>query len=329
MIKIQSLQKVIENRTVLDIASLVIQPGEVAAVVGPAESGTSVLLALLLGKLAPTTGSLQLSGSNPLNQAALSQSIGVLFSDDSLYLRQTVRQNLAFHANLHNLPKERVKETLTHVGLGDHADIKVEKLASGLRRRLAFGRAILHSPPILILVDPFARCDGTSIDLLSQWIQQEADQGDTVLILADDNAHLHTFCDTIYQLEDGRITASYDPKADQQEIMPFKIPVKLEGRVVLVNPSDILYADASEGKSTLQTRHSRLQTQFTLNELEERLGRSGFFRAHRSYLVNLQHVKEVIPYTRNSFSLRLDDDDNTEIPLSRSAAAELRNLLGY
>jgi ABC-2 type transport system ATP-binding protein len=59
------------------------------------------------------------------------------------------------------------------------------------------------------------------------------------------------------------------------------------------------------------------------------LARSGFFRAHRSYLVNLQHVKEVIPYTRNSFSLRLDDPQNTEIPLSKSAAGELRELLGY
>jgi ABC-2 type transport system ATP-binding protein len=63
--------------------------------------------------------------------------------------------------------------------------------------------------------------------------------------------------------------------------------------------------------------------------MEERLSRSGFFRAHRGYLVNLQHVKEVIPFTRNSFSLRLNDPDNTEIPLSKSAASELSDLLGY
>ena len=70
-------------------------------------------------------------------------------------------------------------------------------------------------------------------------------------------------------------------------------------------------------------------TQFTLAELEQRLARSGFFRAHRAYLVNLQHVKEVIPYTRDSFSLRLDDAANTEIPLSKTAAGELKELLGY
>jgi len=329
MIEIQGLGKVIENHTVLDIPALVIHPGEVVAVVGPAESGIAVLLALLLGKLAPTTGSLRLSGTHPQDQAALSRQIGVLFPEDGLYLRQTARQNLAFHASLHNLEKDRIQETLTRVGLADHADIKAEKLSSGLRRRLAFGRAILHHPSILILVDPFARCDGVSIGLLSQWIRQEAEGQCTVLILADDNSHLHTLCDMIHRLEDGRVTESYEPKAEQQGSLPFKIPVRLEGRVALVNPADILYADASEGKSTLQTHQARLPTQFTLNELEERLARSGFFRAHRSYLVNLQHVKEVIPYTRNSFSLRLDDEGNTEIPLSKSAAAELRELLGY
>lgn len=64
-------------------------------------------------------------------------------------------------------------------------------------------------------------------------------------------------------------------------------------------------------------------------ELEERLAGRGFFRAHRSYLVNLQHVKSVIPYTRATYSLILDDPAGTEIPLSRNAATELRQLLGY
>ncbi|HAY85846.1 MAG TPA: hypothetical protein DCY42_13285 [Chloroflexi bacterium] len=107
------------------------------------------------------------------------------------------------------------------------------------------------------------------------------------------------------------------------------IPAKLEGRVALVNPTDILFAIAQDNKAYLQTANDLFPTQFTLSELEKRLSRSGFFRAHRSYLVNLQHVKEVIPYTRDSFSLRLKDSANTEIPLSKSAARELRELLGY
>jgi ABC-2 type transport system ATP-binding protein len=87
--------------------------------------------------------------------------------------------------------------------------------------------------------------------------------------------------------------------------------------------------EAFEGKTMLQTFEEKLPTQFTLNELEDRLKPSGFFRAHRSFLVNLQHVQEVIPYSRNSYSLRLNDAKGTEIPLSKSSAAELKALLGY
>jgi ABC-2 type transport system ATP-binding protein len=215
------------------------------------------------------------------------------------------------------------------VGLADHANAKLGKISSGLARRLAFGRAILHEPSILLLVDPFARCDEASITLLSKLIREQADGGASLLILAEDVTNLTGLCDSIHMLNKGRIVETITPDGEEQEQFPFKIPVRLEGRVALINPGDILYADAEEGRAYLHTTEGALPTQFTLSELEERLGRSGFFRAHRGYLVNLQHVTEVIPFTRNSFSLRLDDEEGTLIPLSKSAASELRDLLGY
>jgi ABC-2 type transport system ATP-binding protein len=213
--------------------------------------------------------------------------------------------------------------------LADHANAKLDKLPTGLARRLAFGRALLHEPSILILMEPFTRCDEASISLLSDLISQQAEDGVAMLILAEDNTNLTALCDTIHVLNKGRIAETYSPKEEREAELPFKIPVRLEGRVALVNPADILYADAEEGRAFVQTTAGRLPTQFTLSELEERLSRSGFFRAHRGYLVNLQHVTEVIPFTRNTFSLRLDDPEGTLIPLSKSAAGELRDLLGY
>ena len=69
-------------------------------------------------------------------------------------------------------------------------------------------------------------------------------------------------------------------------------------------------------------------TTFTMNELEERLQHFGFFRCHRSYIVNLQKVREVITWTRNSYSLILDDEKKSNIPLSKSKMAELKVMLG-
>jgi ABC-2 type transport system ATP-binding protein len=330
VIELQHLQKVIDDNLLVDIPVLTVEAGEIVALVGPVGSGTSTLLDLLLGRTVPTVGTLRLSGIDPaMDKRAFSRQVGVLFAEDSLYKNLSPRANLVFQCRLHGLPKARAEQVLAEVGLADHASASVEKLGSGLARRLAFGRAILHQPPMLILVDPFARCDEASISLISRLIRQLAERDTAILILAEDEAHLAALCDTLHTLENGRITQSVNPQEEQRNLLPFKIPVKMEDKVALINPTDILYALAQDGRAQLQTVTDRLPTQFTLTELEERLARSGFFRAHRGYLVNLQHVKEVIPYTRNSFTLILNDQAETEIPLSKSAAGELRELLGY
>jgi ABC-2 type transport system ATP-binding protein len=330
MIEVKSLQKVIDQNTVLDIEELRINPGEIAAVVGPAGSGKSILLEILTGQSRPSLGTVRLDGLDPVaDRNGFSRKVGVMFLEDGLYKHRSPLANLTFHGRLFGVPKTRARETLDQVGLADQARANIEKLPSGLMRRLAFGRAILHDPAILLLVEPFARCDEASISLLKRLIRQKADDGKAVLVLADDNANLEVLCDTIYILNQGRIVETRTPQEETEAELPFKIPVRMEGSVVLLNPADILYADAEEGRAYLNTKDARLPTQFTLTELEERLSRSGFFRAHRGYLVNLQHVTEVIPFTRNSFSLRLDDSEGTLIPLSKSAASELRDLLGY
>ncbi len=330
MIQLEGLQKVIDQNLVVDIGALLVRAGEIAALVGPVGSGKATLFELLTGQSRPTVGTLRLAGVDPASERALfSQQVGVLFAEDSLYKQQSPRANLRFQCRLRGLPLSRTDEVLAQVGLADCAHARLEKLPSGLARRLAFGRAILHRPSVLLLADPFARCDEASIALLSGLMRRQADDGAALLILADDTTHLTALCDAIYVLAQGRIVESYQPQEERRAELPFKIPVRLEGKVALINPADILYADAEGGRAFLNTAEGRLPTQFTLSELEERLGRSGFFRAHRGYLVNLQHVKEVIPYTRNSFSLRLDDAAGTEIPLSKAAAGELRELLGY
>jgi len=330
MIELKNLQKLVGQSLAIDLEALTVESGEIAALVGPEGSGKDVLLDLLTGRVRPSAGSVRVAGVDPAaEREQVSRRVGVMFREDGLYEQRSPLANLAFHCRLYGLPKSRAVEVLAQVGLADQADAKLSKLSPGLLRRLAFGRAILHRPEVLLLVEPFARCDEASIALLSSLLRALADEGAAVLILADDAANLTALCDTVYVLSQGQIVESYRPLEERRAEQPFKVPAKVEDKVILVNPGDILYVVAEESRAFLQTADGRLPTQFTLAELEQRLARSGFFRAHRGYLVNLQHVREVIPYTRNSYSLRLDDADRTEIPLSKSAARELRELLGY
>jgi ABC-2 type transport system ATP-binding protein len=330
MIVIEKLQKVIHQNTVLDISSLKVGAGDIIALVGPVDSGKEILIEILTGRINPTAGEVRIAQVDPYSEREqLSRKMGVLFPENNFYTRLTVEGNLKFYGRLHRVIKGRVGEVLRQVGLADHAETKTEALSSGLARRLALGRALLHDPEVLLLADPFGKCDEGSITLISGVIRQLAADGTTILILAEEDESIDAVCDIVYQLDKGRIVDSYRPSEVQYSDMPFVIPAKQEGKVDLVDPSEIYYVMAQDDKTFLQTAEGQLPTQFTLTELEKRLARSGFFRAHRSYLVNLQHVKEVIPFTRDSYTLRLKDEDGTQIPLSKSAARELRELLGY
>lgn len=332
MIRIENLQKVDNGKTALDIEQLTVAAGEISAVVGPRGSGKGLLLRLLTGRERPTAGRITLDGADPAqDQRAFSQTAGVMFSVDTLYPRQSALENLRFHARLRGLPGERARQVLEQVGLADQARTRAEKLPGGLQRRLSYGLAVLHDPRVLLLEAPFERCDEASLGLLKRQIRSAAAQGCAVLILADNEANLAGLCQSIARLDQGRLVEIVEPGSlgVEAERVPFKIPVRMEGSVALVNPSDIYYVEIEEGRTVLSTPQARLPTQYTLSELEERLARRGFFRAHRSYLVNLQHVLEVIPFTRDSYSLRINDETGTLIPLSKTAAAELRELLNF
>jgi len=111
-----------------------------------------------------------------------------------------------------------------------------------------------------------------------------------------------------------------------------KILLKAAGRLFLINQKDICFASIEEGVITVATGgasgmegHSNCRT---LEELLDSLDANLFWRAHRSYLVNINHIKEVVPWFKSSYQLRMDDKKQTEIPVSRAQTRRLRELFG-
>ena len=107
-----------------------------------------------------------------------------------------------------------------------------------------------------------------------------------------------------------------------------KIPTKVNEKIVLFDPPEIDYIESVDGQCFLHIKGESFPCNFTLNELEERLLLFGFFRCHRSYIVNLQKVREVITWTRNSYSLVLEDTEKSSVPLSKTKMADLKGMLG-
>ena len=109
-----------------------------------------------------------------------------------------------------------------------------------------------------------------------------------------------------------------------------RLPVEKKGRVLLKEPSDIYFFKAEEKKIQAHTRDDQFlcHTAHTLEELTKRLEFHDFFRPHRSYLVNLAHVKEIIPWFAGRYLLKMTDKEASEIPVSRGHVKHLKLRLG-
>src|SRR5207245_2665718 len=150
--------------------------------------------------------------------------------------------------------------------------------------RLALARALLHRPPVLLLVEPFAGCDAASAELLAglirRWVSAPGGGEDepepvgkappeppvarAALLLASEAGGLAELCRDLYLLDQGRLTRVEAPPQEARAGLPFKIPARLEDKVALINPSDILYVSAAEGRACLHTTEGRIPTHFTL-----------------------------------------------------------------
>jgi two-component system, LytTR family, response regulator LytT len=119
---------------------------------------------------------------------------------------------------------------------------------------------------------------------------------------------------------------------ESQKPQTSKILLKAVGRLFLVNQKDICFASIEDGIITVVTSGvNGMEGQSncrTLEELLDSLDPDLFWRAHRSYLVNINRIKEVVPWFKSSYQLRMDDKKQTEIPVSRAQTKRLRELFG-
>ena len=106
-----------------------------------------------------------------------------------------------------------------------------------------------------------------------------------------------------------------------------KLLVKSGGRNLIVDAADVIYASIDDGLITVTTTGFEGQTNHkTLEELQSSLDPAVFWRAHRGYLVNINRIREVIPWFKSSYQLRMDDRKGAEIPVSRVQTKRLREL---
>ena len=114
-------------------------------------------------------------------------------------------------------------------------------------------------------------------------------------------------------------------KLDKKERVCKKIPCELNGKILLIDIDDVHFCYIEGEKTYLKTKKECFLTGYTLNQIEKK---TNFFRAHRSYIVNLDNTKELFSWFNGTYKLVMNDLENSEVPISRNNVKKLKELLG-
>jgi len=196
------------RRRALNRVSFSCEAGQIVALLGANGAGKSTLLSIAATMLEPSSGAV-LYGDHSARSAgaALRARIGVLGHDLYIYPELTAFENLAFFGRLYGMTDvdRAVAEALLRAGLEDRASEAVSSFSRGMRQRLALERALLHSPRLLLLDEPFTGLDDASSSALRDRLQAARDRGALVIVTTHDLEAIEALVDTAFVLNCGRL----------------------------------------------------------------------------------------------------------------------------
>lgn len=203
-----------ETTRVLHAVDLDVPEGRLTAVVGPSGSGKSTLLLCTAGLERATAGSIEILGADilslsPRKQSAFrSENVGFIFQEYNLVSSLSVEDNISLPARLagHRVPKSRVDDAMTRLGIAKHARRRPDRLSGGERQRVAVARVVANQPRIVFADEPTGALDLKSGHVVLDWLQALPAQGTTVLMVTHD-PHAAARADQVVVMGSGRIHA--------------------------------------------------------------------------------------------------------------------------
>ncbi|WP_107840608.1 LytTR family transcriptional regulator DNA-binding domain-containing protein [Metasolibacillus meyeri] len=257
----------------------------------------------------------------------------VHLKNDNLYERLTVKEHVSFFKKLFN-SSETVEALLQLVDLFDFKNMKATQLSNSNRQLLHYLKLYLTPASIIVVEEPLQNMEDFSKQMTVQLFEKLSQK--MIILLSNNVEDLFISCHETNRLDAqglclldvvGQDTATND-------IITFspmkieKIPTKKNDKIILFNPPEIDYIESVEGNVSVYVAGEAYPCTLTLTELEQRLLPLGFFRCHRSYIVNLQKVREIITWTKNSYSLSIHTTTKTTVPLSKNKLTSLKELIG-
>ncbi|WP_326818443.1 MULTISPECIES: ABC transporter ATP-binding protein [unclassified Streptomyces] len=209
-IRLQNLRKSFGRTEAVAGVDLEIADGEFFSMLGPSGSGKTTVLRMIAGFEAPTSGTIELAGSDVTRLAPFERDVHTVFQDYALFPHMTLEQNVAYGLKVRKVPKaERLKqagEALASVRLADFGSRRPSQLSGGQRQRVALARALVGRPKVLLLDEPLGALDlklREQMQVELKAIQREV--GITFVFVTHDQEEALTMSDRIAVFNQGRV----------------------------------------------------------------------------------------------------------------------------
>jgi phospholipid/cholesterol/gamma-HCH transport system ATP-binding protein len=210
------------RRTILDGVSMNIRRGSIVAFMGPSGVGKTTILRLISGQLQPDEGSIEINGrqisSMPWRELnKFRRNIGVLLQDGALFTDLTVFENIATPVREHTelpepLVRRLVMSKLNAVGLGGIEDRMPHELSGGMARRVAFARAVVLDPAIMLYDEPMTGLDPIAVSTVRTLMRETNDAlGLTSIVVTHNVNQMSQLVDYCYIIASGRIAGEGPP----------------------------------------------------------------------------------------------------------------------
>jgi ABC-2 type transport system ATP-binding protein len=208
MISVESLTKQYGHFTAVDNVSFTAATGRVTGFLGPNGAGKSTTMRIMVGLTRPSSGRVTITGRDYRELVNPGLEVGVLLDASAQHAGRTGREILTIAAQTMGLPKSRVTQTLTRVGLTEsEAERRVRNYSLGMRQRLGIATALIGEPQVLILDEPANGLDPAGIRWMRDLLRGFANDGGTVLLSSHLLHEIEVIADDLVVIGQGRIVA--------------------------------------------------------------------------------------------------------------------------
>ncbi len=247
------------EKKALDDITLTIPKGSIYGLLGPNGAGKSTIINIMAGLVIKSSGTVKIWDRDiDINPRNARSAIGIVPQEINFDPFFTPRQILDIQGGLYGVPKKerRTMELLDLVGLADKAEAHSRSLSGGMKRRLMIAKALVHTPPILVLDEPTAGVDVELRQMLWENVRKLNKEGITVLLTTHYLEEAEMLCDKIAIINHGRIVANEDKETLLSRIDGKEIRFRFNNDITKISKALQKYNPILEGRRTLMMRYS-------------------------------------------------------------------------